>query len=332
MNERSKNLDYLKALCIIFVITVHFEWSSVQKLQYLFPYWIDMAVPFFMLISGYVNTASCIKRQINSLDNLLSCERIIKQYLRFTVPFLIFLAIEFLLIPAQDRTLKFIIQSMFTGGLGKGSYYYPLMIQFIFVFPFIYKIITAFPKKGLLITFAINMLWEISKLFIHVTEPFYRLIIFRYIFLIAFGCYCFINKDKKLPLRIYLYSLAGMLFIYAVTYRSISIPLFPWWTRTTVIATLYILPIFKFITDLHPVNLHIPFDVIGKISYEILFVQMLYYKFFCKYVYAITANPVISLPISIVLCIIFGYIFHLVSQPLTQKVTSSILKHNQYLN
>jgi fucose 4-O-acetylase-like acetyltransferase len=47
-------LDALKGICIIFVVITHFRWTEELRLLLFFPFTIHMAVPIFMLISGYV--------------------------------------------------------------------------------------------------------------------------------------------------------------------------------------------------------------------------------------------------------------------------------------
>lgn len=61
-SERYTVVDVLKGICVIFAIITHYEWSDNQRLLGLFPYTIDMAVPIFMIISGYIMSNSYIKK------------------------------------------------------------------------------------------------------------------------------------------------------------------------------------------------------------------------------------------------------------------------------
>ena len=67
--KRNHFVDVLKGICIIFVIFTHASWTDEQRVKLLFPFWIDMAVPFFMLVSGYVYTKSFQKNGIETLDS-----------------------------------------------------------------------------------------------------------------------------------------------------------------------------------------------------------------------------------------------------------------------
>lgn len=65
--ERNYAADILKGIGIVFVVITHFSWSSTERRIYLFPFWIDMAVPVFMIISGFAHSASFEKRHIEKI-------------------------------------------------------------------------------------------------------------------------------------------------------------------------------------------------------------------------------------------------------------------------
>ena len=50
--KRNNFLDVLKGICILLVILTHFDWVEAERLQYLFPYWMNPAVPIFMITPG----------------------------------------------------------------------------------------------------------------------------------------------------------------------------------------------------------------------------------------------------------------------------------------
>ncbi len=51
--ERIHSIDFLKGICILFVIITHSNFTDYQRLIFGFPFWIKMAVPIFMIMSGY---------------------------------------------------------------------------------------------------------------------------------------------------------------------------------------------------------------------------------------------------------------------------------------
>lgn len=86
-NQRNQLLDALKGICIIFVVITHFRWTEEMRLLLLFPFTIHMAVPIFMLISGYVYAASYTRNNVKELVQGWNIRRLRKSFLRYTVPF-----------------------------------------------------------------------------------------------------------------------------------------------------------------------------------------------------------------------------------------------------
>lgn len=50
---RETGIDILKIICMCFIVITHFNWNEKQEQVLLFPFWIDMAVPILMIITGY---------------------------------------------------------------------------------------------------------------------------------------------------------------------------------------------------------------------------------------------------------------------------------------
>ena len=141
--ERNHTIDVLKGVCIIFVIITHFNFSNSQRLELLFPFWIDMAVPIFMFVSGYLWTLSYNKHKLNNLKSCYNVKHIAKKVSRFIIPFIIAFLIEETAFSIYNKSfnIKDFILDFICGGLGPGSYYTPLMIQLILLFPLIYIIL-----------------------------------------------------------------------------------------------------------------------------------------------------------------------------------------------
>ena len=134
INNRNKNIDIYKGICIVFVLINHFGWLDHHRNILLFPFWIDMAVPMFMVISGYVYSRSYNRNEIRTLSECYSFKNILNKILRYTIPFMIIYFIEIIMVVRCRGGMTFadIIKNFLCGGIGDGSYYYPLMIQFIF--------------------------------------------------------------------------------------------------------------------------------------------------------------------------------------------------------
>ena len=65
--DRKSVIDIIKGIAILAVIITHTSWTKEERLSYLFPFWIDQAVPVFMIMSGYVNSLSYCKKRLENL-------------------------------------------------------------------------------------------------------------------------------------------------------------------------------------------------------------------------------------------------------------------------
>ena len=91
-----------------------------------------MAVPFFMLVSGYVYTKSFQKNGIETLDSAYNKKYLLKNLIRYTIPYFIAFMIDFcvqvfLYIRNPTVMKRFFVHEIalfLQGGNGPGSYYY----------------------------------------------------------------------------------------------------------------------------------------------------------------------------------------------------------------
>ena len=86
---------------------------------------------------------------------------------------------------------------MDSGGYGPGSYYVPVMVQFVFLFPLIEKIVYRYRFAGVVFFGGCNLLYEILQRLYGMGESCYRLLIFRYLLLIAYGCWLAVDRQIK---------------------------------------------------------------------------------------------------------------------------------------
>ena len=265
----------------MFVVITHYAWNNSQRLMLLFPFWIDMAVPVFMIISGYLFSLSYRKSESPTLRMCYRGKGVIKRLLRFTVPFAIIFLFEqvvTLLFKNQPSGITEILKSFITGGIGPGSYYYPVLIQFVFIMPLIFLAIDRFDYVGLLGCIAANVVFEVLKTNLCISEGIYRLLIFRYITVIAFGCYFAIGKTALKVMYAIPMCIAGVAYIIVFLYLGVTPLIMKYWTGTSMVACLYIIPLslrLLLCTKLH----FRPLELLGKASYNIYLVQMAYYGF-----------------------------------------------------
>ena len=328
MKKRNHFIDLLKGVCIIFVIFTHSGWTDSQTLKLLFPFWIDMAVPIFMLISGYVYTKSFNKNEIETLDSAYNKNYLVKHIIRYTVPYLVMYFIEIglkVFLDLKKRTslslfIKNSIGILLQGGMGPGSYYYPEMIQIVFLFPIIYVIVKKYKFFGVLIITFINFFLEVLKIPYYVNEELYRLLLFRYFMLLAFGSWFAL---KKMNSKFLFVSILGLLFILLFRYSNYKPYIFKWWTGTNMFTVLFIVPIFGFFVEK---NLSFaPLEMVGKASYNIFLTQMVYFISLDGFIKKYINNIFVMSLINIFICVIVGILFYEIEFRITKRITNKIL-------
>ena len=276
------------------VIITHIEWAN--KNEYIFLLLINMAVPIFMIISGFNFDMSYHKRvekkeaalgrkmgKREQMRLLYSWQNVWPRVKRFATPFIPIALLELAL-----KTMRGVEVSLprlfFLGGFGPGSYYVPLLFELLAIFPVIYLVMKERPYVGLAVIAFTQVCYEIWVAYSGFDKYWYRLLILRYLLLIAFGCFLYLHPDKRLHKR----TLVAMLLIgmeYLILYHhGIKFTIFRYWSPTVFPADFYIIPIVVILFRLF-YHTQIPgkagelLELIGKASYHIFLVQMVYYHF-----------------------------------------------------
>lgn len=320
--ERNSILDILKGICIVFIVITHFSWTAEERLKYLFPFWIDMAVPTFMIISGYVYAVSYKRNGINDILSAWELKNTLSKMIRYTIPFVIAYVVEevWLLYVDQFGSLYKAIARFICGGAGPGSYYYPVMMQFVFFYPIVFAIIKKYNCKGLLICGFLNLMYEIFQRAYSLNSDTYRLLIFRYILLISAGCYIAIYGVTWGKRKAIFAIIIGAAFIILVEYIGYKPRIIIYWTRTSFIAALFIIPIVTYIIcKLNSLKCAV-LELLGKASYNIFLVQMVWYISGSLVVEKYVTSRAIHLLINLVCCLITGIVFYEIESRITKKI------------
>lgn len=332
-SKRDSALDIIKGISILFVIAVHQssfqEWTTFQRNMLGFPFWIDMAVPLFMMISGYVSALSFERRGLRTIEDAYTKQYLFKSAIRYTVPLAIAYAVECLIELYQHNFdsikefAKTVFYGFFRGGLGPGSYYYPVLMQFILLSPIIYFVIRKYKGKGLLGCFVANFVFEAMKDTYFIEAAQYRLLIFRYIFLIAIGCYVAMYPNAINRKVAILSFVVGIIFIVATAYCGYSPVIFYSWTSTCMLTALYIGPVFWLILKkMKAWQIHQPLlEVIGRSTYNIMLVQMVYFMYFCAYTEQYGLGYFKNTVIAMLLCVCLGIALTSLEKPLLKWLT-----------
>ena len=309
--KRIELIDYLKAICVIMVIFTHYDWS--EKCTPLFTMFINMAVPVFMILSGYNFAMSGKKKANGKVVNMYKWNQIKPKLVRFLTPFVWICLIEIVLLIIEHKTIN-LPRIFLLGAYGPGSYYVPLMIQLLVIFPLIYYVVDKNAKLGLILSAGVNLAYEVFVEISAMEKYSYRLCIGTYILLIAFGCYLYLHPEKKLKTyQMVLMMMAGLSYIIFIVLQDRNISLFDYWTPTAMPVSFYIFPIVVILFRLFyyskiPGFLGTMLSKIGKASYHIFLVQMVYYHFELGGA-IMKANPWIAVPFNILVCVPLGLWF-----------------------
>lgn len=280
--QRIEFLDYLKAICVIMVIITHYEWAD--KTSPFFTMLINMAVPVFMIVSGYNFAMSNRKKAEGKLSKMYGWSMIKPKLIRFLVPFFAICLIEMLLLVAENREIH-PLRLFLLGAYGPGSYYVPIMLQLLIIFPIIYILVERNAKLGITIAAVMNLLFEVGVKAFEMEKYYYRLSIGRYILLIAFGCYLYLHPEHRVKrYQMCVMFAAGLAYIIAVFGFDQDLVLFEYWKTTAMPIAFYIFPIVillfrRFYHSTIPGAFGRLLTWIGKASYHIFLVQMVYYHF-----------------------------------------------------
>lgn len=148
-------LDFLKGCCILFVIGSH----CLPAQQYiLYPIWGQMAVPLFLLIQSF----HVFKKEDVSLDK----KSFVKLVNRILLPFFLVTSVAFLLKMIQEGgfTYNLLKQTIVSGGIGPGSYYPWLYLQFFLLLPIVFLFINKFSMNLLLSGIIFILISELLEL------------------------------------------------------------------------------------------------------------------------------------------------------------------------
>jgi len=329
-NKKWENgIDILKIICMCFIIITHCNWSDDQRKLLLFPFWIDMAVPMLMIITGYNYYNS-----FDSYDN--HCKKTIKNLQRILIPFFITISLQYLVLSIYKKKLispLYIIK----GGYGPGGYYTIVMIQIIMLFPVIYKIVKKF-RYGfcyiILVNIILEFIWSnftfLTGSILILSKDIYRLLAFRYFGFIAVGSWYAKTADNKhivYKLR-YVWGTVGAVLIYLWQYKGINLYIFDnEWAPSNLpgifIAFAYFLlikeidvKVCKFVTEL------------AKSTFHIFLFQMCYFEFIFNDLSKIINKKLLmfNVALSIMICFSGGYLFYKCEYILRRKL-QKVLKN-----
>lgn len=307
--KRIEFLDYIKAICVLMVIITHYDWAD--KTSPAFTMLINMAVPVFMIVTGYNFAMSNQKKAQGNFKKMYSWDMLKPKLVRFLVPYYLICVIEIILRFLVGKEVDFMRLLLFEG-YGPGSYYVPVMMQLLIIFPIIYILVDKNPKLGLAVVGSANLLFEVVTRVFEIEKHYYRLSAGRYILLVALGCYLYLYPEHRIK-RLHLATmfLVGIAYIVAVFECKVDLYLFKYWKTTAMPVAFYIFPIMvvlfrKFYNSTIPGTVGRMLTWIGQASYHIFLVQMVYYHFDLggaimqtKWYIAVPFNILVTVPVGL---------------------------------
>lgn len=340
VNKENHFINYVKAFCILLILITHSAINEDIRKLFIFPFIIGMAVPIFIFLTGFNYSNSNLRRGFETFLSMLNLKLILRRFLRLAIPFSIVLTIEILFNIGGDYSshgfFTYFINShalpsnFFIGGFGPGSYYFPVMMQLIIMFPFLYYVIHKFNSKGLVLIFILNLLYEIICNLINIDSATYRLQSFRYLLCFSTGIWFAHNKLFKNTIVLNSLLIIGILWISLTSYVNTNLPFNNGWGVFPCLSTFYLFPVFYyFYNKLNDKTLSNKFfdtifSLLGKASWHIFLVQMVYYTCINNDSLFKNLPLVLNILINIGICSIIGILFYEVESLLTKKLYNSL--------
>ena len=324
-------MDILKGISILLIILTHYSFTDESRSLLLFPYWVNMAVPVFMIVSGYVSTKAYYRRDIHGLAAAYEPKYKLSSILRILIPYLFVFVIEVFIGFfregwSTEALAAFLPRLFIMGGRGPGAYYVPLMIGFILFFPIPYLLIDRFGFAGLCMAGALNIIYELCRIWIGIPDNIEVCLIFRYTLVLSYGSWLASDKYRPHPIMGVIALILGALFIYGVCYGGYEPLIFNQWRWTSAAACLYIIPIIGFVVNKEK-GLHCsPLELLGQASFNIFLIQKLWY-YLMGPAFGMEGSSVWTVPVRLILsfafCLAMGISFYKVESGITKRITSA---------
>ncbi|MBR1681482.1 acyltransferase [bacterium] len=281
-NGYDKSIDFIKGLCILAVVVTHCIPYVIHK-YFLFCLWIDWQVALFLMIQTFHTYKKGIDIRFPKFQKLW--KRIIKPFL-FTEIIIFIGVILGGYIMKQDALSAIVKKFILSGGWGPGSYYHWIYLQMALLLPLIAPMFKKIKAKYFIWIFiAISEALEILCSVINMPEWLYRLLFFRYFFLIYFG-YLIVMEELRINKKTIFLSVISVIAILLFQYANLNLEPFFFTTGWKIfhwISYFYVAYILLYLLKLLYVKMNRYTKVMeyiesmGKYSYEIFLFQMLYF-------------------------------------------------------
>ena len=323
-------IDLLKGFAILSVIWLHSSFSAEVSKAVLAPFLFNLAVPIFMIVSGFTYSFSLSKYDDSKsvLKSYYSFNNLYKKLIRILPCYFIIFIIEIITEPMEFTGMKSITDFfyyLFTGGyVFPGSYYIPVLIQLILIFPLLKLLYNKLKSAAFIPVAVFQLIYEILIYYTNFPKQFSRLLIVRYLVPILGGIFIFGKyKNKKQIKNKWIYVISAILgagYIIAIGYFDFTPKiLFTDWATTAMPTALYLVPVimlvlFKFgEKEVKPI-----FTILGKASYHIFLMQILYFGIVIHRINIL--NPSVNFIIAALFSVPLGLIMYFAENLITKMI------------
>ena len=331
ITKRIAIIDWLKAFFILQPIISHSELFTIESRKTNLPHLLimEICVPGFMILSGYT---FAMKNGDRSVKEMYEPKGLLKSFVRFTFPMLVaFLLYELKELLNHQFSFTSAIKRLILGKIGEGGYYYAMMIGFLLIAPLIFVIVRNMKFKGVLIVAGLNVLYQLGCNLIGLNPAVFRVLVFRYMTMIALGMYAYLVISGKVKLNLNGFTKMLIVLGFVIGFAYKLAPYFGYnyqffkyepWGRTSMVTALYFFPVvFLILYRFHDTSFDRfgrfgkAIELIGKASYHILFAQMIYFVYrplFDEKVYNISSlGGFVEITVNLVISIGVGVLFYL---------------------
>lgn len=196
--RRYLQLDYMKAFAAMMVVFTHsLEYLGHYEtaLRWGRPFWVDMAVPVFMIISGFTFSQSAEKNELVDVGSWFRKKSMLPKLTRILIPYCLIVLVQMgMFVVFSPRGAKEYLLGILTGGWGPGSYYVPVLIQLLILFPLMYVLSLKNLKGTVWIFFIVHGLFDYvlnMVLDFPMEDSLYRLSILRYLGFLVMGLFLY---------------------------------------------------------------------------------------------------------------------------------------------
>ena len=282
------SLNFVKGICIVLVVMNHSIDEAFNQNTW-FWLWGFPAVPLFLLIQvfhSYKNGFDGIHLRLRKIWSRAIFPFLVVQILLFTVAF------------SKAPTVSLtdcLYATIYWGGRGSGSYYPWVYFQFAILLPLLRPLFRSLDDKWLLILFlGMSIGSELFCHYLHISAWLYRLLFFRYIFLIYLGYRLVV---KGIVLNVVTLSLSAISIVVTYLFEVKEVDWSPffynseYWRTCHWICYFYIAyPMLYFLCKFFywlPPNTKIENFVckMGEHSYAIYIFQLFYFCVFGTWIY-----------------------------------------------